>query len=291
MQFLGLSCFMLFAIMAGESGLTGPGLTTPTLPVVGRPHLMDLVDRYPEWEPRLRIGIRKSKEMRAWLIKVGRGEADIDDKMDTKNLELSDSDESHPIDHLDPDQAELQLKLIRAARAGDDAQIAMLIEAGAVPDVPDPETRGRTPLHLATLRKSVPSIRALVDRGAPLSARADEGRSPLHFAVDRHFDGEGHDADPASYAAAKEAVRALIELGADINMRDDCGKTALHLAAGNGLVGICELLISRCVVKGERAATCNRLQRDNDRARDSKTRAVHDGPDKYSIMRKRREGK
>lgn len=246
-----LSCgILIFAVLSGETGLTGPGLTTPTLPVVEPPHLMDLLDRFPEWESRLRIGIRKEKEMRAWLIKVGRGEADMDEKMDTRTLELSDSDASHPIDHLDEEQQELQLQLLRAARSGDAAQIAVLIEAGAAPDIPDPETRGRTPLHLAALRGSVPAIQALVLRGAPLSARADEGRSPLHFAVDRHFDGEGHDADPASYTAAAETVKELIALGADVNMRDDCGKTALHLAAGMGMVGICDLLLDRCVSGG-----------------------------------------
>jgi hypothetical protein len=241
---IAFTIFVLNAAFFGHAGLTGPGLVPPTLPVIEPPHLLDLLSEFPEWESKLRIGIQKEKETRAWFKKLGRGEMDAHGNIDGP-LELSESDASHPLDQMDPEQAELQYDLLRAARAGHADRIALLIEAGAAADVSDPETRGRTPLHLAALSGSVPAIEALVRRGAPLHARADMGRTPLHFAVDRPYDKEGYDPEPESYAAAQSAVAALIALGANVNSREDSGRTPLHLAAAAGLAGICELLIRR----------------------------------------------
>eukprot|EP00752_Nemacystus_decipiens_P005214 g4733.t1 len=80
---------------------------------------------------------------------------------------------------------------------------------------------GRTPLHKAAQAEvdSVAVVQALLDAGADVSLRSQDGTSPLDLAA-----GMGH----------VEIARALLEHGADVNDASEDGFTPLHnAAAGN----------------------------------------------------------
>ena len=92
--------------------------------------------------------------------------------------------------------------------------LLMLLDAGA-----DPNTRtedGRTPLHLAVENITSAAIVVLLDAGADPETQSDDGRTPLHLAAN-----EG----------GPENVDALLDAGANIEARDHRGMTPLHLAA------------------------------------------------------------
>jgi ankyrin repeat protein len=97
--------------------------------------------------------------------------------------------------------------------------VALLIEAGADPSVPDFEWN-HTPLHIAVQRdnSSVDIIRALIAGGADISATTPYGYTPLHHA--------------AHYNSDADFVIALLEAGADPSVRSRDGNTPLHGAAG-----------------------------------------------------------
>ena len=84
------------------------------------------------------------------------------------------------------------------------------------------DEKGRTPLHDAAgssgwgdAQATLQTAGALVDGGVPVNARAYDGSTPLHAAVE---DG------------IPEMIAFLLKKGADVNARDDAGKTPLCLA-------------------------------------------------------------
>jgi len=97
--------------------------------------------------------------------------------------------------------------------------VKALIDAGA--DVEARAKNGSTPLHFAAWRNAE-TVKALIDAGADPRQRTTEfGVTPLHAAAAR---------------GTAEMVKALIDAGADIKARDKKGRTPADLAEENDSV-------------------------------------------------------
>ncbi|XP_069853028.1 transient receptor potential cation channel subfamily V member 6 isoform X1 [Dipodomys merriami] len=113
----------------------------------------------------------------------------------------------------------------------DNLDAAMLLMEAAPELVFEPMTSelyaGQTALHIAVMNQNVNLVRALLARGASVSARA----TGFAFHLSPHnliYYGE----HPLSFAAcvgSEEIVRLLIEHGADIRAQDSLGNTVLHI--------------------------------------------------------------
>ena len=122
-----------------------------------------------------------------------------------------------------------------ASEAGrDTAVISLLLGAGA--GVQARDSRNYSPLHKAAEGGTPSVVRALLQAGAEVDARAkgfsvDYGWdwTPLHLAA-------GQNADP-------EVAGALLAAGADLHARGDAGQTPLHQAALNENPAIAALLL------------------------------------------------
>ena len=88
-----------------------------------------------------------------------------------------------------------------------------------------------TPLHRAARNGDTESVKALIARGANVSALDMWGNTPMHYAVWMSGD--------------VELLQILIVRGADLNVHDKLrGKTPLHLAAYNGDRNVVDILIT-----------------------------------------------
>ncbi|MGI9337729.1 MAG: ankyrin repeat domain-containing protein [Gammaproteobacteria bacterium] len=104
--------------------------------------------------------------------------------------------------------------LFLAAYDGDTAELRSLIDEGA--DIDAKNDDGLTPLHVAAGQGQTEIVLALVNAGAAIEAKMNGGSTPLHVAV-IHFE--------------TETALALVKAGADIDAKDEYGETALHSAA------------------------------------------------------------
>lgn len=96
------------------------------------------------------------------------------------------------------------------------AVIQLLLDAGAVVHARNED--GLTPLHLAAgYDKSSKIVDTLLFAGAFVDARAENDATPLHFS--------------AAFNRNPAVMRSLLDSGADANAKDVGGLTPLHLAA------------------------------------------------------------
>lgn len=107
--------------------------------------------------------------------------------------------------------------LMAAAYNGDEEVAADLVERGADLEVKDED--GQTPLMYAANAGRTAIVGLLLDRGADVDARDRQGSTPIMFAAQH-----GH----------TETVRRLLEAGPDLDVQGDHGFTALDFARQNG---------------------------------------------------------
>ena len=114
-----------------------------------------------------------------------------------------------------------------AARAGDAARVADLLERGADPRAADPD--GATPLHWAARAGAAEVVTLLLRAGADPAAATRHGVTPLALAAERGL--------PA-------VVDALLRAGAHADTATSEGETVLMIAARTGRVAVIERLLA-----------------------------------------------
>lgn len=129
-----------------------------------------------------------------------------------------------------PDGAHGHTALHRAALYGHESVLAVLLQAGADPALPD--STGFTPLHLAAQQGHAGVVRLLLSSSPPrdlISWVTRKGETALHIAVQAQQPG---------------VVRVLIEHSARaVNDQDWWGRTALHMACESNQQELVEMLV------------------------------------------------
>jgi ankyrin repeat protein len=105
--------------------------------------------------------------------------------------------------------------------------VKLLLDYGADINAVSKNRLVATPLQGTVVMKKIDFGRLLLDRGANVSPRGEEGTTPLHESA-----GSGQ----------KEFAKLLIERGAEVNAKDDNGKTPLAIAIESKQPEIAELI-------------------------------------------------
>lgn len=112
------------------------------------------------------------------------------------------------------------------------SSIPLLLDAGA--EVNHRDEEGQTPLFWAAERGRVDTILQLLERGADINAVDGCKMSPLSRACAQ-----------CSVHVNTPLVKMLVEKGADIHSKDELGMTALHHAAREGHMEIVDTLLKK----------------------------------------------
>ena len=96
-------------------------------------------------------------------------------------------------------------------------------------DVNHQDINNGTVLHVTVARKHSDVVQVLIDAGADIETKNDDGRSPLHF---------------ASCLGELTTVKMLVKAGADVRATDAQRATCLSLAAYNGHTDTVRYLVS-----------------------------------------------
>ena len=126
------------------------------------------------------------------------------------------------------DERELEdsTPLHAAALANARETAEVLLQNGA--DINAKDDEGATSLHFAALANARETAEVLLQNGADIDTRAKDGLTPLHA---------------AALANARETAEVLLQNGADINAKNEDGITPLHFAAGANAWETAEVLL------------------------------------------------
>jgi hypothetical protein len=120
---------------------------------------------------------------------------------------------------------------LHAARSAE--MVHLLLDHNADPEFK--EEKGYEPLFWYTIRNDIPTMRAILERGANADFLAPQHCQPVHQAAQRSL----------------AATKLLVEYGADVTARDSDQKTPLDLAAAYGLTEVVSFLLE-CWPEGAR---------------------------------------
>ncbi|KAK1764247.1 ankyrin-2 [Phialemonium atrogriseum] len=108
------------------------------------------------------------------------------------------------------------------------SMIELLLEIGIDATVKD--SKGFTPLHIASMNGFVKVVEILLAKNADVAAKTPNGQTALHLAVER-----GHN----------EVVMQLLNAKASLDSRNELGQTPLHIAAERDILDIIKILVER----------------------------------------------
>ncbi|XP_057721758.1 protein VAPYRIN-like [Arachis stenosperma] len=114
-----------------------------------------------------------------------------------------------------------------AARKGEVRSIQKLLEKGAF--VNGRDQNGWTPLHRACFKGRIDAVHVLLEKGIDLNAEDEEGYTALHCAVE---------------CGNADVAEVLVKKGADVEARSKKGITALQVAKALRYVGITRILVN-----------------------------------------------
>lgn len=152
-------------------------------------------------------------------------------------------------------------ELIKASLEGDRLRVQILLGLGVSPDGRE-RLLGATALMIACLAGQTEIVRDLLDHGADLEIRDNDGRTALMEAcMAGHTDSvtmlvekganvhveSRHGTTPllaACMSGQPEVVRVILECGADVTTANRYGKTPLDEATASGYEDIVDLLLS-----------------------------------------------
>ena len=118
------------------------------------------------------------------------------------------------------------IELIDAVEDGDALKLKELLAVGADINVKD-DRDGYSLLHFAAFYDDTEALKFLIDAGANVNAKENEGRTPLHLAAER---------------GNIESVELLLKAGSDINAKNEHGDTALQMALNGFQPEVVEVL-------------------------------------------------
>ena len=152
--------------------------------------------------------------------------------------------------------------LLNASMKNDDAAVKKLLQNGA--NIKKEDSKGRTPLHIATTWGNKKVVKVLLEAGADPNKADKEGETSVHKAsYEGHaevlklllaapgvkvnkVDNEGR--TPlweASFLGKTDIVAMLLKMGADANKADQDGDTPLYVAAKNGNTAVVKMLLAK----------------------------------------------
>ena len=107
-------------------------------------------------------------------------------------------------------------------------EIKALVENGA--DVNTRNDDGETPLILATENENLDVMRFLIRNGSDVNARKNDGKTPLIVA--------------SMIENADDVIMLLIESGADVNAKDNEGNTPITMTSSDGDLNLSKILVN-----------------------------------------------
>jgi ankyrin repeat protein len=115
------------------------------------------------------------------------------------------------------DGADINLELANAVNANSDERVKLLLDRGA--DVNARDNQGYAPIHNAARNRYAHLVTMLVERGADVNARDSDGFTPLLHAINRNH---------------VPTIEAIAKKGGDLELATPQGITPLTWAIGDG---------------------------------------------------------